>query len=390
MLNPQMAVAFFEEMEKIALGWSTLTPNARNLLGSAATLGVLGSGVGGGMGYLKAKAEGADTGTALTAAGKGALVGGTGGAALGAGLGGFSRLLRGANPVTYARYVPPAERAAMEAAGRLEHGANVTKGTHFLKSMDKNIADFGRRQLHALFGYVPKGVDRNAYLRDIGIGGRMAPEDVVQLAREHLSDVEAGRVKGFIPIPQSLRRLNAKWDLFNAEQAAKANQELMEAGATSLPGMVRAAFSKERRAPLVKGVGRDLLFGGGVAGTLMMGMGGYDLYKGIRGDVLPGQENMGRGERLGEAIGNAAGWMLPTPLPMAGQVVGGTILNKAFGTAGRLADKILGNKPPGTPYVRPPITDPTDPVASTAQQLGPQVVMSPSAAGKPYGGGFEQ
>ena len=177
--------------------------------------------------------------------------------------------------------------------------------------------------------------------------------------------------------------------LFSAQKGHAANEVFLRHGATSIPGTVKALWNPATRGETLKAVGNDLAFGGGAVGTAMMGLGGYDTYKSIRGDVQPGQENMGYGERVGRAAGNAAGWLLPSPVPVAGQLIGGGLLGSAFGGVGSVVDKVVGNKAPSVR--RPPLTDPTDPVASTANQLGGvQHTMSASAAGKPYGGGMEQ
>lgn len=339
--HPHLAEAFALEMEKIALG---------NIGASAATLGTVGSLLGGGAGYMKAKAEGQDTKDALLTAGKGALIGGGAGALGGAGLAGAS------------------------------------------KRVGKRIGDFGRRQVHAVSGYVPKGQNSTQYLESIGIGNTTGP--AWEAAQKHLQEVEAGRGKGLIPMPQPLRKGLAMWDELSARKAHEANKVFMEHDATSLPGVVRALWDKKSRVPVLGALGKDTAFGGGMMGTAMLGLGAHDVYKGVTGQVQPGQEDMGRGERMGEAFGNAAGWLLPSPVPIAGQMIGGTVMSKTLGGVGALADKVLGNKTPrqlSNPSVaRAPVTDPTDPVASTAQQLGgPQVVLSSSAAGKPYGGGIE-
>jgi hypothetical protein len=352
-------------MEKIALG---------NIGASAATLGTIGALGGGVMNYMKARREGQTRKDALLSAGKGAVVGGGAGALGGAGIAAGSRALRGwnVNPVTY---------------GDKAHG--------LLSRLDKSIGDFGRRQVHAVSGYLPQEArglnnqERAKYLKGIGIGGYQPAQDAVQAATDHLKAVQAGGGKGLIPMPQKIREGLAHWDKFQAEQAAKAQDAFMQHGATSLPGFVGAMARPEARGEVLKGVGRDLAFGWGALGTYMLGTGVYDTYKGVRGDVLPGQENMGRGERIGNSLGNAAGWALPSTIPVLGNQIGGTVLSKAFGGVGRAVDKVTGSRPPTV--ARAPLTDPTDPVASTANQLGGvQHTMSASAAGKPYGGGMEQ
>lgn len=103
-LDEQAIEAFQNELQKIAAG-----------LAPAATLGVLGAGLGGFSGYSRARQEGKSVGGALGAAGKGALTGGALGALGGAGL----------------------SKVAPSVAGALGR--------------------FGQRQVHSVTGWVPQG-----------------------------------------------------------------------------------------------------------------------------------------------------------------------------------------------------------------------------------------
>lgn len=383
MFNSRLSDAFADEMEKIALG---------NIGAAAATLGAVGSIAGGALGYQQAKAEGKGTTDALLGAGKGALVGGVGAGAVGAGLGAGSRLARGW------KHVDPT-MAAHTAQGVAHQVATGVKPHSFMESMDRRIGDVGRRQLHALTGYVPKEVrglptdhpERINYLRNIGVGGRGPLDAAATAAKDDLAKFDnggkgpQGMLGDFHVVPRFARHGLAKWDNFSARHSADAQKELIEAGATSIPGAIKAMWNPELRKRVLPAVGKDIAYGGGALGTAMMGQGIYGAYKGVAGEVQPGQEGMGYGERVGDSIGGAAGWLLPSPIPMAGQMAGGQILSKTFGGLGSIADRIAGGKP------RAPLTDPTDPVASTANQLGGvQSTTSPSAAGKPYGGGMDQ
>jgi hypothetical protein len=283
-------------------------------------------------------------------------LGAGGGAVTGAGLGAASRALRG------------------------WHAPAVVAGSGDLgvaRTLDKRIADFGRRQVHAVTDYVPKGSDRLGYLRDIGIGGRV-PEEGVAAAKKKLELL--GSSPGVMP---ALKRGLARYDLMNAEKSLEATNSLMQHGATSLPGLASALRDPARRGHVLRAVGKDALFGGGMLGHAQLALGAHGMYQAARGSNQSGE---GRGEQAGRAASSIAAGLIPSTLPLAGNVVIDSALGVPFRAAGRAVDRLRGRPA----VARAPITDPTDPVASIAHMAGPQVHMSSSAAGKQYGGGLDQ
>lgn len=135
-LDEQAIEAFQDELQKIAAG-----------LAPAATLGVLGAGLGGFSGYSRARQEGKSVGGALGAAGKGALTGGALGALGGAGL----------------------SKVAPGVAGA--------------------IGRFGQRQVHGVTGWSPKG----------GLAEmRMSPGDAASSLPEFAKHVKDKGVLGAI------------------------------------------------------------------------------------------------------------------------------------------------------------------------------------------------
>jgi hypothetical protein len=342
-------LAFVDELEKIAG------------IGSAAlTTGAVGAGLGGLVGYNTVDGSTTDK---LRAAGKGALIGGAGAATLGTGVAAASRAARGwHNPAVLSGENP----------------------TGYFKSLDARLGNVGERQLHALTGYVPKGREHGEYVRSIGIGGGYDQgAGAAAAAKQHLTDVTNGQDTGYLAalsVPKRLRMLNARWDAHAAQKAHSSASTMIDNKMTSLPGLVRAAANPNMA--MAGAVKDDLLYGGGAVGTAMLAAGAHDLYKGVRGDVQPGQEGMGYHQRLGDSFGRFAGSLVPSPLPMVGQAIAGQTLSSTFGTVGKGLDRLRGT--------RAPVHDPSDPVTSTASQLGGhETVLSPSAAGKSHGSGFE-
>ena len=351
-LNPRVTPP--DELEKVAIG---------NVAGSAATLGTIGGLLGGGVGFLKGQLEGQDTGDSLRSAGKGALIGGGGGALLGGGLGGISRALRGRDAVKWEQY------------GR-------KASDPWYKTMDASLSDLGRRQVHGLTGYVPKGVSHKDYVHQIGLGGR-DPFGGLPAAKDELKAAREGTGGAWWMPWKKGKVWLAKRDVTSAKADQEVLQTLVKHKATSLPGIAKAMLDSKKRGEVAKAAVKDAWHGGGGVGKVMMGMGAYDAAKSAVGDPQAGEEDMGRGARVGRAVGSASGMLIPSSLPFVGQMLGGTALSSAGKHVGSLADAALGEKP------KRMIHDPTDPVASTAGQTGREVMMSPSAQGKPYGAGME-
>ena len=353
--SEHLSESFAQEMEKIAIG---------NIAGSAATLGVVGGALGAMSRYQRAKAEG-DPHAGRAALG-GALTYGAGGAALGAGLGGVSHALRGGGA--------PMTSAAM----------NTVPWHH---SMDKSISDFGRRQVHSVSGYVPKGSTLPEYAEDIGIGGRNLAGGVEKsLAKQERVAGKVGDNPGWWG-KRKLRKAQEGVDSARAGVPAALAQEqsvntLREHGATSIPGTVSALADSNKRGPVVGAMGHQLWNAGGTLGKVMVGLGGLGVAKAALTDPKPGsaEEGQGRLERVGHEAGNMMGWAAAPIMPFVGQSMVGAGLSRAGGYAGRL----IG----GRPQVARP--DPTRPEDSTARQVGPEMMRTQSADGKPYGAGVVQ
>jgi hypothetical protein len=329
--NPDID-SFADEMEKIAIG---------NITGSAATLGTIGALGGGYAGYQKARGEGAGVGDSLLSAGKGALIGGAAGGVTGAGLAAGNKALGG--------------------------------------TWDKSISDFGRRQVHNVTGYVPEGVRgagnttaRVNYLRNIGVGGGSGTQLDLLAAKRHLADVTEGRSTSRW-VPKPIRVASAKVNEFRAKHLADANEKLLQHGATSIPGTIKAMASPESRKAIAGAVGKEALLGGGALGTLGLAANAHQVYQGVAGDVPEGETRAGN---LARTAGSMAGMLVPGTLGLPV----GMLANTALSSGGNHLAGMLQRK----------THDPTDPTAPESGQLGHSSTMSASASGKAYGGGFEQ
>ncbi len=355
-MRKEAAEAFQDGIVKAALG---------NLAASALTGGAIGALQKGYSDYSAARDRGASVSSSLSEGGKGALYGGAVGGAIGGGLAASSRALRGwHNP--------------------------VTENTGFFSKLDRTLGDFGKRQFHAVTGYVPAHLRgdanlaaRSQYLRGIGVGGRENPQDYVKTLETKLKDIRAGKDTGWLP--QGTRELLTRADLWKARVGASANETLMQHGATSLPGLVRAMADPTKRKAVLGATGKDLLSGGGMTAfglastipTMTSAAAGKPL--------TPEEAGMGRGELIGRAAGDAASWLVPGSVPIVGQMLSSSVLKDVGGAVGRGVDSVRGK----LPRVAGPTQDFTHPANTQSALPGHQVEYSSSAAGKPWGGGFE-
>lgn len=354
--------AFAAELEKIALSDAAV---------SALTLGIPAAALSGYRSYSQAREQGQDMPEALRSAGKGALIGGVGGAGLGAGV------------------------------------ATLSKGT------GKAIGDFGRRQFHGVTGYTPKGMEPGAYAREIGIGNTAAKN--LAAATAHVSEQKArldafrsgiepdswwspyrwspsrlfskDRGKG---IEESLGKATSKLEALKRYQASPvgsklhaAEETLLQHGVTSIPGMARA-LAGPNRGEVLKAMGREAWSGSGKLGKGMMGL---QIYGDVTRDTDEEGRPVGVGERAGRVAGDVAGMLIPSTIAGVAQMPVGMVLGTAGGAAGRAIDKGISTVSPHILRHKQDVTRPED---SMPQVRGPEVSTSPSAAGKSYGSGMVQ
>jgi len=291
----------------------------------------------------------------------------------GKGVGGS--LLQGARGVGEGALVGGGLSAAASGLGRVVSPV-LTEGA------EKAVANFGRRQVHAVTGYVPDAVKKDpstfsSWAKGIGIGEDGA---AVANAAKHRAEVESGAEKSWF-MPQSWKAGLARRSEARAIKDQAASDVLVNNRVTSIPGMYRALKDSDARKSVLPAVGHQVF--GGSMGKVNLGLTGLGAASALARDTDQEGRHLGWGERVGGAAGTAATMALPGTIPLVGQLGAQAVLGSAAARAGRVADRAVGIVRP--PTIRPPAS-PSDPLASE----GPHVErgMSSSAAGKSYGGGI--
>lgn len=348
--------AFRDEFRKI----SALNP----FVGSAATLGAVGGLGGGALGYQRARAEGEGVGASLKRGLKGALVGGSGGALLGAG------------------------------------AAAVRPG------MGTSISNFGQRQVHGLTGWTPaEGV------RSIGHGAADSAERL-QAAHQALGEAShahaaasfaekppgvVGRLLGkkapVAPTGANLERFQgmnaqqieehlgkAKSEHGSALASHAASEKAEQMGLTSLPGYLKSMKNNGVLPTLTAGANQG--WAGTSAGSkaMMLGLPALGVAGAVRGADAPDQSGKGKAERIGSVVGDVAGNIVGAPIPFVGGQVLGEGFKRTGGLIGKGVDKVRGHlKPQGAPG--------TDLTQGTGQASAAEHVMTSRAQGTALEGG---
>lgn len=324
---------FVQEMQKLALG----------NVGAAAATGASLLGLGNAyMAYSGSRAQGRGVGESLGQGAKGALVGAGAGAALGGGLAGVSKALRGGQ--------------AVGAATPWHHG------------MDQGIGNFGRRQFHALSGYVPKGMEHGEYVRNIGIGS--GASEAVEAAKQRVQQAATGESPYKIPV---LSKWRSQRGLQSAEAAKASSDALIDEKVTSLPGLVRG-IAGPNRSKVLGAIGRDQWHGTDMLTKAMVVGEANQLGQSALDPNYQDPMGRSRGEAVGSNLGRMAGLLVPSPIPMGGQLVAGALLGEAGAGIGKKFSRAV-------PRVR-------QPTQGLVESAGPsyETAMSPAAAGKPFDG----
>lgn len=285
--------------------------------------GVLGAAVKGGRKFKEDRAQGASVtealggslGHALAGAGRGALVGG----AIGAGTGG--------------------------AVGAI----NPAAGNRFRAALSKMPgADFGQRQVHTFTGWKPEGG-----LAAIGHGA--APRlGAVRQAEQELFAARGGqgkrslvdRVTGRSAVRGAEKRVE------NARAAYDAGRKAEEMGLTSLPGYAKALRDRPVGEVLRTAVNDQWKGMSPAMKGLTVGLPALELAGALGSSNEPDEQGRSKGERIGRSLAQTAGGFLLSPLTMTGQMVAGTALSRAGGSAGRLVARRPAGRvvaPPGAP-----------------------------------------
>lgn len=290
-------------------------------LGAGMTFAGIGGLVQGYRGYSQAKDQGMGTGDALRAAGKGALQGAAIGGVAGAGL----------------------------------HAVSPTAGTW--------VSNLGKRQVHGLTGWTPAGG-----IRSIGGGAHDAAEGLHaanQAMHEmtHFDNALKGQAHNLDPsrlqelrsmAPEELakHRANVGDRLTNASKAYTAAERSERMGLTSLPGVFRSVKDNGLFPTMAAGAAEQWHSGSNVDRALSFGLPAVGLVSAIRG-VNPPEAGVGKGEAVGDQVGQLAGGIIGTPLPFTAQMLLQEGAGRVGKGVGRMVDRIRGTAPQETTLCSP-------------------------------------
>jgi hypothetical protein len=355
--------AFRDELQKTA-GYSDVVarfaPQLKNVgtlmsIGTAAgTLG--GAGLGVVRDYREARRQGASAGQSVLHGFGGAVSGAKKGALLGAGLGAGAGLL-----------------ARGDISGLAQRGGALGA-----------TARFGQRQVHGLTGMLSPAelmaVRGGAY--DAQAALHAAQQAAANPAPRGLMGEAWRRVRG-----QSVAAADAAQHANLAKNVQSAEKALSEARAytggqmdlTSLPGIASAARQHGAGKVLRAGLQGSPLSLTGAMTLVPAGLSTLaTLARREETTQADGQRPVGKGEDIGQNLGETAGAVAGSFLPIVGQsVLGGTL-----GTAGRLVgrgvDRLRGVRAPGmNPGMTPSTLEPAE-----SQNVPSERIMSPAAAGQ--------
>lgn len=323
-LNERVLESFRSELRKIAA-----PGRLHALLGSAGALGgigaaggaLLGAGVQGTRGYLKAREQGGSVRQSLGAGVSGA----AGGAAKGALIGGATGLAGGAALGA----VKP------DLANKVRAAVDDIPGAHF-----------GQRQVHSLTGWTPeKG------LGSIGHGAGPKIEAMRAAQRDAQKTLLTGkgertigdRIMGRTAEQGALKRLHGAMD------AAEAAQKAEDMGLTSLPGYAKSLAT--RPVETIRAAVNDQWKGMSPGmKALTVGAPALELAGALKSKNEVDEQGQTKGERVGRSLANTAGGMLLSPLTMTTQMaVGGGLT-----ALGRRAGRLIGGAPRGALAPKPP------------------------------------
>lgn len=164
------------------------------------------------------------------------------------------------------------------------------------------LADFGKRTVHGLTGaYNPA---------EIGVASTQAAKKETRLLGARLKD-QLQHVTD--PAERASLIDAARTSIKSVREGGRAGDKAIQMGVTNLPGTVKALASSKTRGEAAKYLGKQMIGGGGLAGTAMgvgipLGFGAYDLMQGDEsasgGRTVPQKlVNLGVGTATGAMMG---------------------------------------------------------------------------------------
>lgn len=284
---------------------------SQNAMGSAALTGA-GAGAGGLGGAAVGAIEGAQDGGGIGGALTGAMERGYQGALGGAALGGV---------------------AGMAGGGRTKAVQALTSGHNPMAVMGR----FGQRQLHSVTGMVSGGAKRGTKeyadaLRGMKLYGWDSAARA-EKATKAFHNAQAQGMKG--PKLDRLRK-----SMTRAKTEASTNEEALQKGLTSVPGLAREIGAQRSLKPLWSHGVKPQITQQGVMGKAMVGLpvaaAAPELF------TAQDEEGRGRGERFSKALTQGLAYTATPFIPMAGSDLLARGGGSAAGMAGKGIDELIG------------------------------------------------
>lgn len=298
--------AFREELKLAAPNLKAIAGGLGAGAGMGTALGALGgAGLGAVKSYREARQRGEGIGSSVAEGVRGALGGVGKGALVGAGLG----------------------AAGGAAAGHLRPNAfnGLLKGdTPVLSS----AARFGQRQLHGLTGWTPEGG-----LESIR-GGMHEAKGRLQAAHEAVGSAVGDKAKA-----------TAQKELELATKGHDAAQKAHDMGLSSIPGIAKS-MKNNGVLNTVKADIHNQMSGAGIGSkALMFGLPAVGMAGAVAGQEAPVGEGAGKAESIGSNVGQMAGGLIGSAVPIVGQTLIGQPLGYAGKMVGRGIDRLRGRHP---------------------------------------------
>lgn len=219
-------------------------------------------------------------------------------------------------------------------------------GSKWYSAPAKKVTDFGKRQLHSLTGWTPRGHMDLAGIEEIGAGA-------------------AGARK-------ALKGTQGK-DRVLAQQSLRAEINAQKMGLTSLPGYARSLM-KDPKKTLQAGWAQQWHGSSPVMKAVTVG-----LPAAATASDLISEDDGHKAERIGAGIANTAVGMVTGGLPMAGGIVAGLGASTLGGQAGRLVDKMRAHKK--TPPRLGTLAEKVNPEEARGSHVPLEREVTPAAAG---------
>lgn len=229
------------------------------------------------------------------------------------------------------------------------------QGSKWYAEAGKDVANFAKRQTHAITGWTPHGMPRAAGLESIGGGAADARKRLENLRGKVVSHAEYGRAKASLA----------------------ANERAQDMGLTSIPGFASSLISKPKET-LQAGFNQQWHGTGPVGKTFMVGLpAGLTALSAAQSDD---PDNPHKGRELGAGIASTAAGMVTGGIPLASGMLLSEGVSRAGGAAGGVVDRLRKRRrqPPTMGTVQPPRA----PEEAVGQHVATERVLSPAAAGQ--------